>query len=63
LSLLDVAAHVETVSNNQKRFYDIVVSSGKTMGAFTTGFETVNLHRLTLPKPRVPIKPLGQEGH
>jgi hypothetical protein len=30
-----------------KAFHHIVASSAETIGAFNTGFDTVNLHRLT----------------
>jgi hypothetical protein len=31
-----------------KAVYDIIVSSAETIGAFNAGFDTVNLHPLTM---------------
>jgi len=36
-----------------KAIYDIRVSSAETMGAFNTGFDTVNLHRPTLDVSKI----------
>ena len=44
---LVVAAQVE-IQQTLKAVYEIPVSSAETVGAFNTGFDTVNLHRPTI---------------
>ena len=44
--------HKLKLSQQLKAAHHIIVSSGETVGAFNTGFVTVNLHRATSAKER-----------